>query len=71
MTQSYYRQAHCIIVIYDVTNQGSFDNVPKWWREIDRYASKQAARIVIGNKSDLTAEVDFEKAQVTEEVPVW
>lgn len=53
MTQSYYRQADCVAVIYDVTDQETFDHVKDWWKEIDRYVTKKnVARLLIGNKTD-------------------
>ena len=36
VTASYYRGAHGIIVVYDVTDQTSFTNVKQWMKEIDR-----------------------------------
>jgi len=58
MTQSYYRQSDCVICVYDVSSQPSFETVAKWWKEMDRYAKKDIARILVGNKTDLTAVVD-------------
>ncbi len=52
ITTSYYRGAMGIILVYDITNQKSFDNITKWLQNIEMHASADVERLLIGNKSD-------------------
>ena len=50
---SYYRGAHGILLIYDVTDKDSFKNLSNWLIEIEKNASKNVLKLLIGNKTDL------------------
>jgi len=67
ITASYYRGAQGIIVVYDVTNQASFDNIRKWLEEISRYAGSNVTRLLVGNKADLV-EKRVVQAQMAEDL---
>ncbi len=65
ITSSYYRGAQGIIIVYDITNKESFDNVKIWLTECSRY-NDRAQIILVGNKSDLdksARKVSFNEAK--------
>jgi len=53
ITSSYYRGAHGIMIVYDLTDRTSFINLKSWLQEIDRYAAESVCRVIVGNKKDL------------------
>ncbi|XP_076956079.1 ras-related protein RABD1 isoform X2 [Bidens hawaiensis] len=59
ITSSYYRGAHGIIIVYDVTEMESFNNVKQWLSEIDRYANESVCKLLVGNKCDLVENKAF------------
>ena len=53
MTYSYYRGCHVILIVYDVTDRKSFENVTTWAECVDKFAKSNVLRISVGNKTDL------------------
>ncbi|XP_033745443.1 ras-related protein Rab-26-like isoform X5 [Pecten maximus] len=56
VTHAYYRDAHALLLLYDVTNKSSFDNIRAWLGEINEYAQEDVVIMLLGNKSDSTAD---------------
>ncbi|XP_064246105.1 ras-related protein Rab-26 [Passer domesticus] len=52
VTHAYYRDAHALLLLYDVTNKASFDNIQAWLTEIHEYAQQDVVLMLLGNKVD-------------------
>lgn len=66
ITSAYYRGAMGILLVYDVTDEASFNNIRNWMRNIEQHASDNVNKILVGNKSDMADEkraVAFERGQ--------
>ena len=59
VVSTYFRGAHGIFLIYDITNRDSFKNLENWLIEIEKNASENVLKILIGNKNDLEDERDI------------
>ncbi|XP_058142613.1 ras-related protein Rab-26 isoform X2 [Dasypus novemcinctus] len=56
VTHAYYRDAHALLLLYDVTNKASFDNTQAWLAEIQEYAQHDVVLMLLGNKVDSAQE---------------
>ncbi|KAG6427383.1 hypothetical protein SASPL_111626 [Salvia splendens] len=50
---AYYRGAMGILLVYDVTDEASFNNIRNWIRNIEQHASDNVNKILVGNKADM------------------
>ena len=50
ITTSYYRGANGILLVYDVTNKKTFDNITNWLRNIEEHAAEGVEQLLVGNK---------------------
>lgn len=62
ITTAYYRGAMGIVLIYDVTDARTFENVRNWFDTVTQHANEDAQIFLVGNKSD-----DQENRQVLPE----
>jgi len=53
ITTAYYRGAMGILLVYDITNLKSFENIKTWIRNIEQHASDDVEKMILGNKCDM------------------
>ncbi|CAD8212269.1 unnamed protein product [Paramecium octaurelia] len=65
ITRSYYRGSIGGILVFDVTSRQSFEDLQKWYQEIQGYACDKIEMVIVGNKIDLEErrEVKTEEAR--------
>jgi len=52
ITKNYYKGAHGIILIYDVTSRKTYENIKNWVTQIKEEVSEKVTIILVGNKID-------------------
>ncbi|XP_049429479.1 ras and EF-hand domain-containing protein isoform X1 [Epinephelus fuscoguttatus] len=57
IARSYFRKAHGVLLLYDVTSESSFLNVRAWVDQIQDSTDEKIPMCVIGNKVDLREEL--------------
>lgn len=57
---AYFRGAHGIILMFDITSKNSFDNVSKWVKLAQQHGSGDVKMILVGNKVDMEHERQVE-----------
>lgn len=66
VTRSYYRNAACVILLFDLTSRKTFENIHNWYQEVsERAQPPPLIFLLLGTKSDLRKlrEVTREEAQ--------
>ena len=65
ITRAYYKNSVCALVVYDITNRDSFNNVSTWIEDCKNQSPKTIFMVLVGNKSDLQdkRQVNFEEGQ--------
>ena len=63
ITKNYYKSAHGVVLMYDVSNAQTFSNIKNWISQIKKEAQENVVIFIVGNKID----VDEEERKVTTE----
>jgi len=59
----YYRDADAALLVYDISDAGSFAKVRQWVRELHRVVGEDIALAIAGNKIDLEPERQVDRAE--------
>mmetsp|Transcript_4440 Transcript_4440/g.14736 ORF Transcript_4440/g.14736 Transcript_4440/m.14736 type:complete len:224 (+) Transcript_4440:102-773(+) len=63
ITTSYYHGAQGVVVVFDVSNETSFDHVSYWLEEVRKNAKPAVQVVLVGNKVDLPRRVPEARAR--------
>jgi len=64
---SYYHSAHGVMIVYDITDRRSFDNLKNYWlNEVRMHAPQNAVLMLVGNKCDMNANGDPQQQRKVE-----
>ena len=62
LAKSYYIDLHGVLLVFDLTNEQSYNKIESWVEEIGKYAPKDVVMMLVGNKSDLSDnKITFQK----------
>lgn len=63
ITASYYRNTQGVLIVYDVNNRDTFNNITKWVNEFDNHRLLNVKKVLVGNKLDLARDVSYEEGK--------
>ena len=52
LSKSYFQNTTVAIVVYDITNEKTFQHVGHWIKQLEKYAPSEVTKMLIGNKID-------------------
>ena len=72
ISSAYYRGAQGVVLVYDITERRTFQNLDGWLEELDRYGGAEMVKVVVGNKRDqVSGLTDFIKLTVLHPLFSW
>ena len=65
---AYYKGAHVVLIVFDVTNRESFNNIPRWIRSVRNHCVDNQFFVLVANKTDLRSTYSFKGHVTSEEI---
>ncbi|WUR02460.1 Ras-related protein RAB1A [Vairimorpha necatrix] len=66
IVSNYYRGAHGILVVFDMTNKDSFISLDEWINEIKKNTKESVEIMILGNKIDKEEEIVVSEKEIEE-----
>ncbi len=61
--KDYYTTSNAAVIVYDITDRSSFENIPNFMQEIKKYCGKKILVYLVGNKADCNRQVSKEEGE--------
>lgn len=56
ITSTYYKGSYGIVLVYDITDKESFNNISNWVNEVKKNAGANVSMLLVGNKCDMESD---------------
>ena len=64
LSKQYFQNSDGILLVFDITNKDSFNNIKKWYDDVISYSGVKAKKLLIGNKKDMKNNVKITKDDI-------
>ena len=65
ITKTFYKDAHAIVLVYDLTSKNSFEDMKNiWYEEAKRNSDSNVLFIIVGNKKDQNNRIEVDQNDV-------
>ncbi|KAL5277877.1 RAB21 family protein [Megaselia abdita] len=62
----YYRSSNGAVLVYDITDQDSFEKVKNWVKELKKMLGNEVVLVIVGNKTDLEKDRNVQTQEAEE-----
>ena len=66
LSKQYFQNSDGILLVFDITNKDSFNNIKKWYDDVISYSGVKAKKLLIGNKKDMKNNIKITKDDITQ-----
>ena len=64
LSQQFFRNVDGILLVFDLTNKDSFNNIKKWLNEIKANSDHSIKKLLVGNKADMKDKIKVSKTMI-------